>query len=349
MNLLKRRTGFFPFIPASVLSVSVILGLLLPGFLNSRHLAFLAAASGTVLTLNIPDVPESFRKAVLGLHLLISSAILILSGLTGPCASLVMMSLSLLWPPLAMRLKLTSALMEGNGAEALTVRGYAESNVAVMSESVWPALSLLSLSLCTIRGGYDPVTVPAIGLQCLAFGLIFIRRVLNDRNVGADLEQVEDSGPVVVPSKAVCSPRLFQRVEEHMLNEQPFLSPVFSLEGLSRDIFSNSGYVSKAVNSCAGMNFSQYVNSYRVKYSMLLYASDTRLRVMDLALMSGFNSKVTYNIAFKLLNGLTPGEWCKSYLENPEILYALPGVRELGEHLDLSLLHRMDETDHPGV
>ena len=239
--------------------------------------------------------------------------------------------------------------MEGNGAEALTVRGYAESNVAVMSESVWPALSLLSLSLCTIRGGYDPVTVPAIGLQCLAFGLIFIRRVLNDRNVGADLEQVEDSGPVVVQSKAVCSPRLFQRVEEHMLNEQPFLSPVFSLEGLSRDIFSNSGYVSKAVNSCAGMNFSQYVNSYRVKYSMLLYASDTRLRVMDLALMSGFNSKVTYNIAFKLLNGLTPGEWCKSYLENPEILYALPGVRELGEHLDLSLLHRMDETDHPGV
>ena len=78
MNLLKRRTGFFPFIPASVLSVSVILGLLLPGFLKSRHLAFLAAASGTVLTLNIPDVPESFRKAVLGLHLLISSAILIL-------------------------------------------------------------------------------------------------------------------------------------------------------------------------------------------------------------------------------------------------------------------------------
>ena len=202
MNLLKRRTGFFPFIPASVLIVSVILGLLLPGFLKSRHLAFLAAASGTVLTLNIPDVPESFRKAVLGLHLLISSAILILSGLTGPCASLVMMSLSLLWPPLAMRLKLTSALMEGNGAEALTVRGYAESNVAVMSESVWPALSLLSLSLCTIRGGYDPVTVPAIGLQCLAFGLIFIRRVLNDRNVGADLEQVEDSGHVVVPGFA---------------------------------------------------------------------------------------------------------------------------------------------------
>ena len=39
-----------------------------------------------------------------------------------------------------------------------------------------------------------------------------------------------------------------------------------------------------------------------------------RLKVAELAMMSGFHSGVTFTLAFRLFLGKTPSDWCREYV-----------------------------------
>lgn len=121
---------------------------------------------------------------------------------------------------------------------------------------------------------------------------------------------------------------LYGRIVEYMEEKKPYLSPVFGLEEMARAMYTNTGYVSKVINNCSGTNFSQFVNRYRVNYAMDLFKSDTSLKVMELGQLSGFNTKVTFNMAFKMIMNVTPGEWCRNYVENMPLDSALSNRKE---------------------
>lgn len=104
---------------------------------------------------------------------------------------------------------------------------------------------------------------------------------------------------------------LYSRVIRCMEEQQPFLEDDFSLEKFSRIMFTNKTYLSKVINSYSGRNFKQFVNYYRVQYSIELIKKDPRLSVMELAQMSGFHSTVTYNMAFRINMNDTPGAFSK--------------------------------------
>ena len=80
----------------------------------------------------------------------------------------------------------------------------------------------------------------------------------------------------------------------------------------------DKSYLSKVINSCTGMNYPQFVNNYRVRYSMDLFRRDPRLKVSELAMMSGFHSGVTFTLASRLFLGKTPSDWCREYRERVE-------------------------------
>ena len=108
---------------------------------------------------------------------------------------------------------------------------------------------------------------------------------------------------------------LFDRAGRYMDEEKPYLDDAFSLDDMARALLTNKSYISKAINNCTGMNFSQFVNNYRVRHSMELYRKDPKLKVAELAALSGFHSNVTYNLAFKLFLDQTPSEWCRRFRE----------------------------------
>lgn len=108
---------------------------------------------------------------------------------------------------------------------------------------------------------------------------------------------------------------LYARMKEYMETKRPYLAPDFAVEDLARALYSNEGYVSKMIYACTGKNFKRYINNYRVQYAMELFKKDRGLKVTELCQLSGFANKVTFNMAFKLVAGLTPGEWCRNYLE----------------------------------
>lgn len=103
--------------------------------------------------------------------------------------------------------------------------------------------------------------------------------------------------------------RLYARVVSLMEQKRPFLDDEFGLEDLALSVFTNKSYLSKTINVMSGRNFSQFVNYYRIQYSMELMRKDPRLRVVDLALMSGFHTTVTFTMAFKLNVGETPSQY----------------------------------------
>ncbi|MCQ2171422.1 MAG: AraC family transcriptional regulator [Bacteroidales bacterium] len=102
--------------------------------------------------------------------------------------------------------------------------------------------------------------------------------------------------------------RLYEKVVSLMENKKPFLDDEFSLADMAASVYTNKSYLSKTINVFSGRNFCQFVNYYRVKYSVDLMKNDPHLRVAELATMSGFHTVVTFNMAFKLNMNLTPSE-----------------------------------------
>ena len=106
---------------------------------------------------------------------------------------------------------------------------------------------------------------------------------------------------------------LYKRAVEFMLEKRPFLDESFDLEHFAKTLFTNKVYLSRTINALSGRNFRQFVNYYRVQYSTELARQDPRLRVEELAMMSGFHTVVSYNMAFRLFMSETPSEWLHRY------------------------------------
>lgn len=103
--------------------------------------------------------------------------------------------------------------------------------------------------------------------------------------------------------------RLYRRIVAYMEGHTPFLSPKFGLEELAKGVLTNKSYVSRTVNILSGRNVCAFINYYRIKYAVSLVESDPNLKVMEIAMMSGYNTIVSFNSAFKTFMRETPREY----------------------------------------
>jgi AraC-like DNA-binding protein len=94
-------------------------------------------------------------------------------------------------------------------------------------------------------------------------------------------------------------------------SEKPYLSSDITITEISERLFTNKSYLSKVLNNAMNMNFNEFVNSYRVNEAMRLFIEDNSLSLKQLCEMSGFKHVSSFNNAFKLHTGNTPGEWCR--------------------------------------
>ncbi len=104
---------------------------------------------------------------------------------------------------------------------------------------------------------------------------------------------------------------LYGRIVAHFEEDKPFLDPNLSIHDVVRKLYSNKLYVSRAISQFTGRNFCQFVNYYRITHSMEMFRDNPELKVHELSLMNGFNSIVSYNMAFRLFMGENPSEWCR--------------------------------------
>jgi len=71
--------------------------------------------------------------------------------------------------------------------------------------------------------------------------------------------------------------------------------------------------LSYLLNDSFGVNFFNFVNRYRVDEAkrLMLSGQNKHLNLLGIAYSAGFNSKTTFNIAFKKQTGLSPSEFMK--------------------------------------
>lgn len=104
---------------------------------------------------------------------------------------------------------------------------------------------------------------------------------------------------------------LYDRVVLYFDLSKPYLDGNLTINDVVKEVYSNKVYISKAIFHYTGRNFRQFVNYYRVVYSMDLFRANLEFKVAELAEKSGFNTMVSYTMAFRLFMNETPSEWCR--------------------------------------
>lgn len=97
-----------------------------------------------------------------------------------------------------------------------------------------------------------------------------------------------------------------------LLIESPFYTdPELTLTQLARKLDTNTSVLSKVINQGYGMNFNDFINSLRVEevVRMLRRKEHLTQTYLGIAFECGFNSKATFNRAFKKHTGQSPRDW----------------------------------------
>ena len=100
-------------------------------------------------------------------------------------------------------------------------------------------------------------------------------------------------------------------IREAVEMDHLYRNPELSLALLSEKTGIAPKQISRILNQVAGMNFNDFVNSYRVEAFCreLKKTQNTNLTLLGIANSCGFNSSATFQRTFKKLKGVTPGTY----------------------------------------
>jgi AraC-like DNA-binding protein len=103
-------------------------------------------------------------------------------------------------------------------------------------------------------------------------------------------------------------------LERVMQDNKAFLDNELNLPGLAGKVGVSVHELSHLINEAYGENFYAFVNRYRVEEAKRLLLSEkyTHLTMLGIANQAGFNSKTTFNTAFKKATGQSPTEFVQA-------------------------------------
>lgn len=107
-----------------------------------------------------------------------------------------------------------------------------------------------------------------------------------------------------------------QKIEQVLLHEKKYEEPELSLFDVAMKLNTNISLLSKALNNAFNCNFNDLVNGYRVNAFIALIEKGEHKNqtILSLAFEVGFNSKATFNRAFKKAKNLSPQAYIKQVL-----------------------------------
>ena len=96
-----------------------------------------------------------------------------------------------------------------------------------------------------------------------------------------------------------------------MTTHQRYREGQLSLKQVADELRISPHALSQVLNQTLGVTFYDYINGYRVEAvkSTLVDSRKRHLTILTLAYEAGFESKATFNNAFKKHTGLTPSQF----------------------------------------
>lgn len=297
-------------------SLYIILGMMLP--LNCMCL--LTSSIWKIERVRLPVHLMIFLECFLGVYRL-----LCLTGLFQmPSAMIMMILIACLMESMILQFVVGIAL-NIHSVKRVMKSGTIWANISISVDAVYVLSITMNLSAYFVFSAVCPSEyvlhskiVPLIsGLALLAYAM----RILNDSLFVIWHKQerrIIESMKVTNVESAVDASRiddvykdLYERIISHFETERPYLDSKLTINDVVRSLYTNKLYISRSISQFTGRNFCQFVNYYRVMYSLECFRENPALKIHELASMSGFNSIVSYNMAFRLFMGENPSEWSR--------------------------------------
>lgn len=107
---------------------------------------------------------------------------------------------------------------------------------------------------------------------------------------------------------------LTNSLKKHMVQTEPYLDPALTVQDLADQLNIPSRELSILVNRNLGLHFFDFVNGYRIEKAMRILKEPDKHKttVLEILYEVGFNSKSSFNTAFKKHTGTTPTNYRKS-------------------------------------
>ena len=98
------------------------------------------------------------------------------------------------------------------------------------------------------------------------------------------------------------------KLRNYMTAEKPFLNPMLTIQDVSQAIGIPVRELSVLINHKLGQHFYDFVNTYRIENAMQILkdGSKSKVTILEILYDVGFNSKSSFNTAFKKHTGNTP-------------------------------------------
>mgnify|MGYP003590489085 CR=1 FL=1 len=146
----------------------------------------------------------------------------------------------------------------------------------------------------------------------------YLYKALNNpglfRNIDSKLKLVSD---LILEEKTIEPETLNEdllKLKKYMTDEKPFLNPDLKIQDISKEMNVPVRELSVLINHQLGQHFYDFVNTYRIENAMeiLKDSSKSKVTILEILYEVGFNSKSSFNTAFKKHTGNTPTEYRKS-------------------------------------
>lgn len=187
---------------------------------------------------------------------------------------------------------------------------------------IWIAVAVLELTI-----------IYGLGVSAMRQPTVFTRQ--EDLTLVKTLGEAAEEAPGSDTAKYARSAleqtdreRILAKLTAAMRDDRLYLDANLTLANLSRHTSVSANYISQVINQELDYNFFDFVNRYRIEAvkQKLMEREDTS--VLEIALEAGFNSKSTFNAAFKRFAGMTPTQFrsvqrangkSESILERPSL------------------------------
>ena len=133
--------------------------------------------------------------------------------------------------------------------------------------------------------------------------------------------------------RSLVSPRMMDQMQEQIMNiivfQKKYRDKDYSAKKLADEIGTNTRYISAVVNTRFHMNYTQFVNSYRISEAMTLLV-DKRYQnqnVAEIGDMVGFANRQSFYASFFRFRGVTPRQYRLKNLEKHPAMVARKKAR----------------------
>lgn len=177
--------------------------------------------------------------------------------------------------------------------------------------------------IISVRKSYNTLIWVSIMVILVASFILFYslkikklkKRIQDERIVLTTVQELAKikNRPVPVPETNI-NKNMMDELLAYMDKGKPYLNPKLNINEVSAKLSCTASELSQFLNKYMQVNFSYFINIYRVKEIKLRLNEDnlSKYTLKALSEQCGFNSQTTFYRVFKNVTGMTPVEYCKS-------------------------------------